>query len=85
MLNSFFGDGVKDIKEAVDDGAVRVRWICGQRGMIGVEYIGLKQVTLAATLRYYANNPCYEPLLRTFGTNHCYKPLRRTLDLNPCY
>ena len=37
--------------QAGDDGAVRVRWSCGQGGRSGVEYIVLKQVTLAETLR----------------------------------
>ena len=36
--------------QAGDDGVVRVRWSCRQGGRRGVEYIVLKQVTLAETL-----------------------------------
>ena len=37
---------------AGDDGLVRVRWSCVQGGGSGVEYIVVKQVTLAETLCY---------------------------------
>ena len=50
QVSNFITPNLATIIGAGDDGAVRVRWSCGQGGGSGVEYIVLKQVMLAETL-----------------------------------